>query len=68
MKGENTEEIKKSKENARTVAVEIEVENFYEITTDDDDAKSGDSESNQSNSSRKKKKKDNLAKFERKMT
>lgn len=69
MAGTDTEDIKKSKENARTVKVDIEVETFCEETTEDEDAKnSADSESNASLSSRKKKKRDNLAKFERKMT
>lgn len=69
MAGTNSEDIKKSKENARTVKVDIEVETYCEETTEDEDAKnSADSESNASLSSRKKKKRDNLAKFERKMT
>lgn len=69
MAGIQTDEIRKSKENARTVKVDIEVEDVYEVTTDEEEAKnSADSESNTSLSSRKKKKRDNLAKFERKMT
>jgi len=60
----------KSKKNERTVKVDIEVEEFYEITTGDEGNNSGDSESNQSKSlsSKKKKKYDNLAKFEKKMS
>ena len=57
LKGEETEESKNKKENARTVAVEIEVETYHEITTDDEGGyNSGESESNQSVSSKKKKK------------
>jgi hypothetical protein len=47
--------------------VDIEVEEFHEITSEDEGNNSGDSESNQSLSSRKKNR-DNLASFERKMT
>ena len=47
LKGEDTEDSKNKKENARTVAVEIEVEAYHEITTEDEGGyNSGESESN----------------------
>lgn len=57
LKGEDKEDSKNKKENARTVAVEIEVETYHEVTTDDEGGyNSGESESNQSVLSKKKKK------------